>query len=93
MNPLNFLPYKTNILIKPAKKDVVLSDNANAPKYWLYGTVLAVGSDVRDIHEGDVVGYDKFGIKDIDKDGEKYFFLEDNPSFILGIIKNGNKII
>lgn len=86
MDTNKFEPYKTNILIKPAKKDLVLSSNTNAPKYWLYGEVIGVGSEVKDIHVGDIVGYDKFGIKDVDKDGEKTFFIEDNSQFILGII-------
>lgn len=83
----DFLPYRTNILIKPAKKDIVLSDRADAPKYWLYGTVLAVGSEVKDIGVGDTVAYDKFGIKDVDKEGQKYFFIADDPNFVLGVIK------
>lgn len=86
MDTNSFEPYKTNILIRPVKKDVVLSSNANAPKYWLYGEVVGVGSEVKDIHVGDTVGYDKFGIKDVDKDGEKVFFICDDPAFILGII-------
>lgn len=73
-------------MVRPQKKDVVLSSNVNAPKYWLYGEVIGVGCEVKDIHVGDTVGYDKFGIKDIDKDGEKFFFIEDNPAFILGVI-------
>ncbi len=86
MDKQEFAAYKTNIMVKPAKKDVVLSDNANAPKYWLYGEVVSVGSEVKDIHVGDLVGYDKFGIKDVDKDGEKTFFICDDPAFILGVI-------
>jgi len=87
MDKQEFVAYKTNIMVLPAKKDVVLSSNANAPKYWLYGTVISVGSEVKDIHVGDIVGYDKFGIKDVDKDNEKVFFIKDDPDFILGIIK------
>lgn len=81
-----FQAYKTNVTVRPAKKDVVLSSSTNAPKYWLYGEVISVGSEVKDIHIGDLVGYDKFGIKDVDKDGEKTFFIADDPAFILGII-------
>lgn len=83
----NFVAYGSNIMVKPEKKDSVLSDNVNAPKYWLYGEVVSVGKDVKDIVIGDIVGYDKFGIKDIDKDGEKYFFIKDDSDFILGVIK------
>ncbi len=83
----NFVAYGSNIMVKPAKKDSVLSDNANAPKFWLYGEVVSVGSEVKNIVVGDTVGYDKFGIKDIDMEGQKYFFIEDNSQFILGLIK------
>lgn len=87
MDKQEFKAFGKNVMVRPSKKDVVLSSNANAPKYWLYGEVISVGSEVKDVHVGDIVGYDKFGIKDIDKDGEKYFFLKEDSDFILGIIK------
>lgn len=79
----NWIPYKKNILVRPAKKEGVISETA---KYWLYGEVIGVGTDVQDIQIGDTVAYDKFGIKDIDRNGEKVFFIKDDSDFILGLI-------
>lgn len=87
MDKQEFVAFGKNIMVRPSKKDVVLSSNANAPKYWLYGEVVSIGSEVLNVAVGDIVGYDKFGIKDIDRDGEKYFFLKEDSDFILGIIK------
>lgn len=81
----NWQPYKTNILIKPEDKKKVIGNTA---KYYLYGEVLAVGNEVKDIKVGDRIGYTLWGLKDIEEsDGTKYYFVKDDSAFILGVLK------
>lgn len=78
-----WIPYKTNILVKPSLKNKVIGNNN---KYQLFGEVLAVGSEVKDIVVGDTVGFSIWAIKDLEEEAlEKNIFLRDDPMFILGI--------
>lgn len=77
--------YKTNIQVKPIDKGKIIGNTA---KYYLYGEVVGVGSEVKDIKVGDMVGYTIFGVEEIlEADGTKTFYLQDNPDFILAISK------
>ena len=79
-------PYKTNILIEPTSKNKIIGDTSTK---YLYGTVLAVGSEVKDIKVGDVLGYTQWGTnKIVMADGKEHYFLQDNSEFILGILEN-----
>jgi len=79
-------PYKTQILIKPSeKKQVLVSDNKS---FCEYGEVVAVGSQVADIKIGDKIGYVIWGLNHLEIDGERHYFVPDDPRFILGIIKD-----
>ena len=80
---MNWQPYKTNIQVVPVSKEKVIGDTA---KFRLYGEVVAVGSEVKDIKVGDTIGYTIFGVEDItEADGTKIFYLQDNPDFILAV--------
>lgn len=82
----NIIPYGNNILILPESKNKIIGDTS---KYFLYGKVLAVGNDVpKFIKEGDTIAYTLWGLNKLEKDGKEYFFIQDNPDFILAIIKN-----
>ncbi len=77
-----FKPYKNNILIKPKDKEKIIGNTATK---YLYGEVLDIGSDVKNITIGDTIGYTQWGInKIITADNEEHFFVQDNPDFILG---------
>jgi hypothetical protein len=77
--------YGSNIIVKPVEKNKIIGDTS---KYYLYGDVLSVGHLVKNIKVGDTIGYVLWGIKDIVMaDGQKHFFVQDNPDFILGILK------
>ena len=83
---MQWQPYKTNILIEPADKNKVIG---NTQTKYLYGKVLAVGSEVKDIKVGDTLGYTMWGTnKIVMADGKEHYFLQDNSEFILGILKN-----
>ncbi len=84
-----FKPYGNNILVAPASKNKIIGDTS---KFYLYGTVLDVGSKVTDIHIGDTIGYTQWGTnKIIMEDNSEAFFIQDNPDFILGVIHNGKQ--
>lgn len=81
--------YGNNILVKPAEKNKIIGDTS---KYYLYGEVLSIGNDVKDISVGDTIGYTMWGITEIVMaDGIKHFFVQDTPDFILGILSSDAK--
>lgn len=84
-----FKPYSTNILIAPASKNKIIGDTA---KYYLFGEVIDVGENVsKSIEVGDTLMYTMWGLNKGEKDGQEFFFIQDNPDFILGVFKNENK--
>lgn len=81
-----YKPYKNNILILPASKNKIIGDTS---KFYLYGEVLDVGSEVKDIKKGDTIGYTLWGLNEIlEEDGTKHYFVQDNPDFILAVKSN-----
>ena len=82
---MDWKAYKTNIKIAPVSMNKIIGDTR---KFRLYGTVLDVGSEVKDIQVGDMVVFVKWGMTEIEMaDGTKDYFLEDKPYFILAVIK------
>ena len=83
---MSWKPYKTNILFEPEDKNKVIGDTQTK---YLYGKVLAVGDEVKNIKTGDIIGITQWGSnKIVMADGKEHYFLQDNPEFILGILKN-----
>lgn len=79
------IAYGKNIQIAPVSKNKIIGDTS---KFYLYGEVLAKGSDVSDeIEVGDQIAYTLWGLNKFEKDGVEYFFVQDNSDFILMIIK------
>lgn len=79
-------PYRNNILIEPTSKNKIIGDTSTK---YLYGKVLAIGSEVKDIKVGDTLGYTMWGTnKIVMADGKEHYFLQDDSQFILGIMKN-----
>jgi hypothetical protein len=86
---MTYKPYGNNILIAPKSKNKVIGDTS---KFYLFGEVLDTGNDVKNIQKGDTIGYTLWGLnKIVEEDGTEHFFVQDNPDFILGVIKNENK--
>lgn len=81
--------YGNNIEIKPVNKDKVIGDTS---KYYLYGEVIAKGDEVSsEIEIGDTIGYTQWGTnKIVMADGSEHFFVQDNPDFVLAIIKKND---
>ena len=77
-------PYGKNILVVPVKKERILvseSDQLNA-----YGEVTGIGEDVKSIKVGDIIAFTKWGIREVEVDGEKHFFVPEDTDFLLGKI-------
>jgi len=82
---MDFKAYKTNIKIAPKAKIKYVGDSS---KYYLYGDVVDVGSEVKEIEVGDQIGFTLWGLKEIlEENGTKHYFVKDDPAFILGVIK------
>lgn len=80
-----FNAYGNNIEVLPDSKNKIIGDTS---KYYLFGTVISVGDQVKDFKEGDRIGYVLWGLNEIlHADGHKQFFVQENPDFIVGIIK------
>lgn len=75
-------PFGTNILVKPRAKDRIIG---NTQKYKLYGDVIEVGSEVKIIKKGDVIGFTQWGTWKLEElpDGSTAFFIPEHTDFIL----------
>lgn len=74
-------PFQDRILIKPIEKaQVLVSDDGTLNEY---GTVEAIGPDVKSIKVGDKVGFSVFGVEKLVIDEEKYYFLQEDSDFLL----------
>ena len=76
--------YGNNIQIIPESKNKIIGDTS---KYFLYGKVVGVGELVKNIKVGDIIAYTLWGVNKLEKDGEEYFFIQDNSDFILAILQ------
>lgn len=77
------VPFGKNIRFQPASKDKIIGDNS---KYWLYGTVLAVGNDVQHVKIGDTIEITQWALnKTIMADNEERFYVKEDDEFILNI--------
>ncbi len=80
---MQFKPYRNNIKIAPESKNKIIGDTS---KFYLFGKVLDVGSEVKDIKAGDTVGYTLWGLTElVEADGTKHYFVQDNADFILAV--------
>lgn len=77
-------PFGNQILIKPQEDDSIVKE---FEKLQDYGDVIAIGEDVKKIKVGDKIGFITWGVNDLEIDGQKYYFVPEDPKFILGTIK------
>lgn len=74
-------PFGDQILVKPIEKaQVLVSDNGTLSEY---GEVVAVGPAVGMIKPGDKVGFSVFGVEKLIIEEQKYYFIRENPEFLL----------
>lgn len=80
----NIKPYGNNIIVKPIEKEqIIVGDSKSLQQY---GTVIAVGSDVKDIEVGQTAFYTVWGLKDVEYEGEKVYFMPCDSRFFLGTL-------
>ena len=75
--------YGNNIQIEPVSRNKIIGDTS---KYFLYGKVIGVGDLVTKIKVGDTIAYTLWGLNKFEQNGKEYFFVADEPQFILAII-------
>ncbi len=84
---MNFKPLGDRVLVERVEETnttasgIIIPDNAKEKPSE--GKVLAIGSDVEDVKEGDVVVFGKYSGTELVLDGKEYLVLE--VSDILGI--------
>lgn len=79
-------PFGKNILVQPTvKSQVLVSDSGTLCEY---GKVVAVGSEVIHVKEGDEVGFLVWGIQKLEVEDQTYYFIPENSDFLLGYIQH-----
>lgn len=77
-------PFGNRILIKPFEKEQVLvPDDGTLNEY---GTVVAIGPDVKVVKVGDKLGFSVFGVEKLVIGEDKHYFIQEDPEFLLAII-------
>lgn len=77
-------PFGDQILVNPIeKKSPFVSEQK---LFCEYGTVVAVGQDVKSVKPGDTIGFTVWGLNHLEIDGKKHYFVQEDPRFILGKI-------
>lgn len=76
-------PLFNQILVSPEKDNVALAQEAS---FLNYGIVEDIGEDVKVIKKGDKIAFTIWGLNHISINEKTYYFLPENPDFLLGII-------
>ena len=77
-------PFGNNILVKPHEQDTILK--ATEGGLCEYGEVLEIGSDVKEIKVGDVLGFTVWGVNRLNIENEKFYFIPEDSRFVLGVV-------
>lgn len=81
----NIIPFGNNLLVEPIeKKQILVSDRKSLCEY---GTVVAIGSDVKTVKVGDTVGYLVWGVNSLQINEKTYYFIPEDQEFLLATIK------
>ena len=76
-------PFGKNIRFIPKVKDKIIGDTS---KYWLYGTVEAIGDKVEEIKVGQTIEFTQWALnKTIMEDKEERFYVKEDDEFILNV--------
>lgn len=79
-------PLFSQLQIEPVeKKQTLVSEE---PSLCEYGKVVAIGPDVKCVKVGDTVGFLVWGVNHLEIEGKKYYFVDEDRRFILGVIEN-----
>lgn len=75
---IKVIPFAKQILIKPLTTQSVLGETS-----CRYGTVIEVGEGVTKVKVGDVLGYEAYGLKELQVDKEELVFISEDSDFLL----------
>lgn len=79
-------PFGNRILVKPAEKaHILVGDDGTLNEY---GEVIAIGPDVVTVSVGQKIGFSVFGIEKLIIEDEKYYFVQEDPEFLLATIED-----
>lgn len=82
---MNLEPFGNNILVKPEeKKQILVADKKSLCEY---GTVIAVGSEVKSVKVGDKIGYLVWGVSSLVVEDATYYFVPETSDFLLCVFK------
>ena len=76
-------PLGNNIYYEPTKEERPIGDASLCE----YGKVLAIGKDVQEIKVGDTIIFTKWGVNEIEINGQKHFVINEDPGFVLGTLE------
>ncbi len=78
-------PFGNQILVEPIEvKNVLVSQQKSLCEY---GKVTAIGQDVKHVAVGDTIGFTVWGLNHLEVEGKKYYFIQEDPQFLLGKIE------
>lgn len=75
-------PFSKQILIKPIINQGILGDIS-----CRYGTVEAIGDDVKKIKVGETIAYEAYGLKELMVDKEELVFISEDSDFLLCVLE------
>lgn len=84
MKIMNIQPISNRIYIQPEVSESVLK--LSTPQKKEKGKVLAVGPDVKEVQVGDYVIFTPWAVDVYEENGEKYYFVSEDPVVILAKI-------
>ena len=85
MEILKIKPLNDQILVQPIEIESVFQDGKKT--LCLYGDVLSIGKDVKDIKEGDRIIYEHWGLKSPEINDKTYHFIRESSIFLLGVVE------
>ena len=78
-------PLGKQVLIKPLiKEQVLIGDEIKCD----YGEILEIGDDCKNLKIGDIIGYEKWGLKELEYKEEMLYFILEDSDFLLCKITN-----
>lgn len=79
---MNIKPFGKYIYVKPIQEKGVLDQ-----KLCEYGEIIDVGSEVKLLKKGQTIGFLAWGVKHLEMNDEKYYFVPEDGDFILCIVE------
>ena len=79
---MKITPFPDQILVEPIKDKGILEEVACS-----YGTVTAIGKNVKNVSVGQVIGYSRYGLKFLEIEGKEAVFIHKDSDFLLGYIE------